>query len=120
MLFIFLYHICEINFFNNFYRRNIDSNKELQEWVSLLQGTAHLSNISGDEILTMQNMQNIYNTNSVSNNMWKTFSNHNWTAKAIVNHNPSRHEKRIMVDTKVPAVTVDGFMRMIKQISAPW
>ena len=98
----------------------MDANKELRELVALLEGTAHLSISESDKTLNKQNMHNLFNTNSVSSHMWKTFSSHTWTAKGTNMPTTPRIANRHKVEIKDVAVCVFGFMRLIKHISAPW
>ena len=91
--------------------------------VSLLEGAANSSfksTKSDDEILREENFKLIFSTKTISTQMWKTFSTHDWTSKTPDSLSTLKQAKKNMNEPEETAITVDQFMRVIKDISAPW
>lgn len=91
--------------------------------VSLLEGAANSSlksTKSDDEILREENFKLIFNTKEISTQMWKAFLTHDWTSKPPDSLTTLKQTKKSKNGPEKPGITVDQFMRVIKDISAPW
>ena len=87
--------------------------------VLLLEETSRMSTSTlknGEENLTAQSMYYILNTKTIFNQMWEIFTSHTWTGTY---KESCLKQDRDRTDSNMQAVTVDGFMRIIKHISAP-
>ena len=101
----------------------MNPNEDLRTLVSLLEGAANSavrSTKSVDEILREENFKLIFSTKAISTQMWKTFSTHGLTSKPPNPLSISKERKKNKIGPEKTAITVDRFMRMIKDISAPW
>ena len=101
----------------------MNPNEELRTLASLLEGAA-ISSVkstkSVDEILREENFKLIFCTKAISTQMWKTFSTHDWTSRPADSLNTLKQTKKNKNGSEKTAITVDQFMRVIKDISAPW
>jgi len=89
--------------------------------VSLLEeayriSISTLNNRDGN--ITSQDMYYILNTKTISNHMWKLFASHTWTGNCIDASTSPKHDRHTE-NVNGQKVTVDGFLRVIKHISAP-
>ena len=97
--------------------------EELRTLVSLLEGAASSSvksTNSVDEILREENFKLIFSTKAISTQMWKTFSTHYWPSRPSHSLSTLKQTKKNKNGPDKTAITVDQFMRVIKDISAPW
>ena len=71
-----------------------------------------------NENLTSRNMHYIFNTEVILSYMWETLANHTWTG-VFKNTSGTSKPNVKNTDSNNNGVSVDGFMRFIKHISAP-